>query len=127
MITGRRPGRADAAQRLPEKTLQSRRVWQSGRTVCFAVRGCDRASPPVAPKPSAASPPATRSLPPPSASRRSPPRAARAAVSWTGRSASAPASSTGWSPSTPRPRPTRPRPLQRRTRRVGGSSATRRS
>jgi hypothetical protein len=43
MITGGRPGRADAAQRLPEKTLQRRRAWQPGRDLLFyspGVRPC---------------------------------------------------------------------------------------
>ena len=39
MIAGGRPDRADAAQRLPEKTLQSRRFDNRAGTVCFAVRG----------------------------------------------------------------------------------------
>jgi len=40
MITGGRPDRADAAQRLSEKTLQCRRFCNRAGTVCFAVRGC---------------------------------------------------------------------------------------
>ena len=50
MITGGHPGRADAAQRLSEKTLKAGVFAIGPGTVCFAVRGCDRASPPIAQK-----------------------------------------------------------------------------
>jgi hypothetical protein len=60
MITGGRPDR-----RTPPRDCRKRRckvgVFDNRvRTVCFAVRRCDRASPPIAQKPSAASPTVTR-------------------------------------------------------------------
>jgi hypothetical protein len=59
--------RAPGPGRTPPRDCRKRRckvgvVDNRVGTVCFAVRRCNRASPPIAPKPPAASPPATRSL-----------------------------------------------------------------